>query len=420
VTNAVSENAPRSFDPLGQVEMSAQVATGYDFHALAGDKVQAFYASLPLPDLNEPLDGAAVGVIVVGMVYVALRGLVEALSGRRGGLTEAERMGRVAPYALLALWIFIPIAAWTAFRQTPYPHRYIMAYPSQAIALGVLVSDAWRWAESRWPSSRAVVAGLVVGAISILTIWHLVLYFGMLNFVSATPITGGHSAPVERLWAAASEARSMSGAGRLPVVIHTSGDDPEYQGGAAEFDAVLGDLPIYFIRVPGMEVFPPRDYIWVRDQGGGRYTVEPRKGVPTSVAAGLARQANGIDLLAVEPAALTADPAAGAAQSFGLTWRVWNLPPGRRDYGYTVQLYGADGPSLGQVDSPFLRSPYWRVGDTITTRVDIPIRSGVATAGPYRLVIAMYAYASETKIEPVNILDIAGNPAGQQIVVPLK
>jgi hypothetical protein len=103
-----------------------------------------------------------------------------------------------------------------------------------------------------------------------------------------------------------------------------------------------------------------------------------------------------------------------------LTWRVWSIPASGHDYGFTVQLISASGETMGQQDTAFLRTPFWRTGDTITTISHIQINGGTPPTKPYHLVVAMYAYISQTQVEPVNILDIAGNPAGQLITLPLQ
>jgi hypothetical protein len=394
--------------------MSAQVETGSDFHALAGDQATSFYEALPLPNGNFAVDGITAWIIAGAMLYVLARAIVEAVRARKGQIRG--RGVSSARYALLALWVIVPIGAWTAFGQMPYPHRYIMAYPAQALAFGVFLSDALGFSGRRRPAWRGALGAAIAVWLTVLTVWNLTVYFGMLRFVDTHSINGGHGQPVAQLWMAASRARQMSGDERRPIVIHTRGDDPEYQGGAAEFDAVLGDLPIYLVRSPGLEVEPPRDFVWVKDVGNGQFAVDARAGRPTSAEAGLARMVNGVDLLAVSNSDLDSGQPSENQVELNLTWRVWSQPPSQ-NYGISVQLLDGAGEKVGQADTPFLRSAYWRIGDTITTRFSIMPSAGSPRAA--EIIAAMYAYISEGQVAPVDILDIAGNPAGQYVSVPL-
>jgi hypothetical protein len=51
--------------------------------------------------------------------------------------------------------------------------------------------------------------------------------------------------------------------------------------------------------------------------------------------------------------------------------------------------------------------------------IRVPVSSDLPPDEPYQLVIAMYAFQGDGQQQNVDILDMAGNPAGQLIVLPL-
>jgi hypothetical protein len=73
-----------------------------------------------------------------------------------------------------------------------------------------------------------------------------------------------------------------------------------------------------------------------------------------------------------------------------------------------AHLYETTGQPLAQVDQPASPSDSWRAGDLVVSRFRLPAGGTVVRAG-------MYAYPSLT---PANVLDAAGNPAGQWVDFP--
>jgi hypothetical protein len=290
-----------------------------------------------------------------------------------------------------------------------------MLYPTQALVVAVLLVDAYDWLKARprrvWASLFRIVIGLWLAA---LMLWHIVVYFEMLDFVSHHRIVGGHGQPVRALWDAATEARRLAAPDSLPIVVHTDGADPEYQQGPAQFDAVLGDFHLYLLGAPLLEIAPARNYVWVDDHGDGSYAVELRTPPAPVETAGLAHLSNGVDLIA----ASAGEPRPGQPVPITLTWRIWNASPARPDYGFTVQLYDDEDRRWGQFDGQFVRSTYWSPGDTVTTSVMMPVEAHSPADAHYHLLVAMYAYLPEAQ-QGVDVLDIAGNPAGQSITIPL-
>jgi hypothetical protein len=419
VTSPGASDGPaveRSAAALTRIEYAAQVATGFDFHALAGDRWRDFYAGLPIPNLNGPLDGTLVALIVAGMLYVALKAVWLRVRGGR----EAD--ARSTACTLLALWLWVPVAVWTASGLAPFPHRYYSVLPAQVYAAAVLLTDAAGWLSERewgrYPPARVKRALAALGGfwLVVLTGWHVVLYGGMLRFVTREPVNGGHGPPAREVWSAARLARSLAAPDGLPLVVYTDGDDPEHEDGAAQFDALLGDLDPILVEADGVTVLPPGRYVEVRSEGGRVAYVEEKPAPPRRDEPGMARFANGVDLLDVD----TGGPVRpGEELPVTLTWRIWTWPPERVDYHVTVRLADGGGAQIAQVDAAFLRVDGWRIDEVITTDFRLAVPPETPSGGDLRLVVGLYVYAPGEEPRGVDYLDVAGNPAGQQVVIPL-
>jgi len=398
-------NGARQLTLFDQIDLAAAVGTGYYFQSLAGDRAAEFDRSLPVPDLSDFIDLPSHWLVAAGMLYVVARSVIAAARRKQSASLELPR------YGLLALWIAVPIGVWTLTGMPAYPHRYIMMYPAQLLAAALLIDNGANWAVSRWPSAKKPVMGLIAIGVGALTIWHSLLYASMLDFVSTHDIVGGHGRPVSELWSVAEEARGLAKPD-APIVVYSEGDDPEYDNAPAQFDALLGDQDIRFVANPAIQVLPTRASVAIVHASNQHYRVEQHPRTPESPEAGLARLDNGLDILRVE------QPDNDAAL-FVITFRVWASPPVGKNFGYSVQLLDASDQKIGGIDGAFLRSAYWRPGETIIVSTRI---AGTATglAVGDHLMISLYAYISETEIEGVNILDIAGNPAGQQVIIPLR
>jgi hypothetical protein len=406
----------RSAAVLTRIRYAAQVATGFQFHALAGDRWRDFYVSLPVPNLNGPLDGTLVALIVAGMLYVALRAVLFRVRG--GG----EAVARSTAYTLLALWLWVPVAVWTASGLEPFPHRYYSVLPAQVYAVALLLTEAAGWlSERKWwhhPPAHVKRALAALGGfwLVVLTGWHVVLYGGMLRFVASQPVNGGHGLPAREVWSAARLARSMAAPDGLPIVVYAGGDDPEREEGAAQFDALLGDQNLILVGDRGMTVLPPSCYVEIQAAGGRVEAITERPAPPLSGEAGIARFANGLDLLAVDVGG-PVEP--GGDVLITLTWRVWTWPPAPLDYHTTVRLVDGGGAELAQVDAAFLRVEYWRIDAIVTTDFRLAVPPEMPSDDDLQLVVGLYIYAPGEEPRGVDYLDIAGNPAGQQVVIPL-
>jgi 4-amino-4-deoxy-L-arabinose transferase-like glycosyltransferase len=415
--SAESSGGARSLSHL-PIFYTADIATGQHFEALTGGKFRNPLGRFPLPDLDGPLNWTEVWLIITAMAYLAIKTLV--LAFRRFKTPANQQTTAASRHALLALWLAMTIVMWTLSRGELLPHHFIQTYPAQLLALSIMLVDGIDALGRRWPPAKKIATTVVAIWLIVLTAWHTTTYLGMLHFVATTPNGEGHASPVRDMWAAARQARQLAAPQDLPVVVHTFGDDPDQEGGAAEFDALLGDLNLYLVDGTNVEVLPPGEYVWLKTGENGTYKVELRSGedVPGPAGGLAAHLVNGVNLQGIIPA--TQSPIKpGQPLELFLFWDVWGIPPVPDDYSFSVQLYTADGVRQGQVDDHFLRTTYWRPGDRIRTRVAIPVSPDAPPDGPYHIVVVMYVYLPGGETQNVDYLDAAGNPAGQIITIPL-
>jgi hypothetical protein len=99
----------------------------------------------------------------------------------------------------------------------------------------------------------------------------------------------------------------------------------------------------------------------------------------------------------------------GDASRWELWWRAAGPAEGE-NYQVFAHLLDASGAKVGQADEPTLSGRQWRAGDTVVNYFALGGAAGTEVRA------GMYAYPS---LAPVEVLDAAGNPAGQWVVFPL-
>jgi 4-amino-4-deoxy-L-arabinose transferase-like glycosyltransferase len=371
-----------------------QIATGYQFHALAGDRFLEYRSQLP------PLffiDAIEMALVSLGGLYVAVRAFT----------APTEQRPR---YTLLALWLWLPAIVWGLVGGGHiYPHHFILLYPAQHLAAAVMLVEGAERLDARFRrlAWRAMAAGIAA-----MMVWNATTYLVMLRFVDSHPIDGGHSEPVHYAWDAARCAREMAQADALPVVVLTDGFDPRHDSGAAAFDAMLGDLWLYLLPGDVADLTPAGGGVRLAREGFGVYRVE-RLAPPEESGAPLGHLANGADLLGVS---VENTPQPGEPLIVTTRWGIWGIPPSDEDYSFSVQLYGTEGERWGQADAHFMPTGCWYPGDRYAWRATLPVAAEAPSEAGYSLLVVMYAYPD---LRGVAVLDESGNPTGEHVVIPL-
>jgi hypothetical protein len=150
--------------------------------------------------------------------------------------------------------------------------------------------------------------------------------------------------------------------------------------------------------------------------GEGSYIIHPEDGPVKVVLPGqredaIARFSNGVGLISLG--------FVNARTYVGFS--VPNSPDrtfyGGLDYDYQVFFHALDasGNRIAQRDATFYPGRDWCAGDTISVDVDLDLTDAVTLrVGFYRILDA-----ETSAIEPVDVLDVAGNPAGNWVDIPL-
>jgi hypothetical protein len=400
----------RDFVPLEQVQLATTIATGYRFSALAGDQQALYQASLRLPGQLALLDQIEVWLPVAGAIYVFLRAVY-------GVLRYHAHPDRVIPYTVLALWLGVPVIVWTLLRLQPQPHRYIVLYPAVFLAFALMVNDGLEWlGAKRGSATMRAMSAVLAATLMSLMVWQMVQYFALLRVVETTTINFGHGPAANNLWDAAARARSLAEPGNLPIVINGTGDDPETEGEAAAFDALLGDLDLRLIEGETVTLIAQGSYVQVYADASAHYEIRVMEPAEPGGQA-VARLGNGVEFLRIE---MGRDIEPGKPVPFAVVWRIGQLPPTNDNYSYSVQLFDQDWLRYGSIDDHFLRTRNWQIGDLVLTSGILHVPDNAPADASYHLTLTLYIIDVAGSILPVSVIDVAGNPAGEFITVPLE
>ena len=392
--------------------LASQVATGHELRALAGDQVEAYSSRLSLGGVGSLVDQAMLWLHIVGMIYVVGCAIV----------ARVRQENDFAHWSLLALWIVMPLAVWTASGLTPQPHRYIGLYPAQNIAVALLMVSGLEWFQERGGSARRV--GVVFGGVSLVALvgilaWQINSYSVMMRLIVDTPINYGHGTPARVVWQAATDARELAASAETPIVVNGTGDDPAQDGEAAAFDALLNDTNLYLIEGEDVTVHPTQSYVHVLTRADATYGIEARTPENLSGWGDVTQLANGIEVIGVQPDGLDQMIRPGERVWVGMLWKVWGIPPDGADYFYTVQLFSEDGLQWANEGGPFLRTTYWQQGDVIRSAVVLPIPGDAPRGSNYHLVVAMNTFDASGQLQTVDVLDANSTPMGTYLTLPI-
>ena len=402
----------RSMQPIEEMRLAAMAGTGFNFHAMAGDKLGQYDASLLLNGTPGIIDAVLLWLVWIGAGYVVVRAILAAI--RKPYVVEDS--GR---YVLLALWLIVPVLVWTISRFEPQPHRYIAMYPAQHLAVAVLLTDIGAWITLRRPNLKMPLLAAGTALCLIVIAWEVTAYSAMMRLVATTVTANGHGPAAKFQWDAAREARRLAAPDHLPVGINGTGDTPDVDTEAAGFDALLGDLDLRLISGETVMINSPRGFVHLTTQADAHYAIEV---VPPADTSGesAAKLANGIEFMRIEPSGLDQQIKPGKRIGFTAVWRVWGLPPTADDYSYSVQLFDENWLRYGNINDHFLRTIYWRVGDEIATSGILTIPGDAPIGAGYHLVLTLYTLDEAGNITPVGVVNQSFNKIGEFVDVSLK
>jgi hypothetical protein len=383
--------------------LPAMLIQGAEVHSLAGPTAfRAFDATIPDFDW----------LLLLGLL-AALAGLCLALW--RGWARRSQpRAAGVEAGLVLGLWLILPILFFFRHSTPVFPHYFIILFPAPFLLAGLaaeVLLARWRWL---WLAPVALAASQV---------W---IVLALLRFVGTQATPGGFGTPLGLTLRTAEAARRL---GQPEVLVVADGAQLDIDVAPTVFEVLLRGQPHRFVDGKSAAVFPAGpaavilwptngDYGWpvaalYRAWGGGNWSsILPL------------RQGEGAALLAVSYGAQPVVPrprAASALLAHGAEllgsaraaggWQLWWRAPGPLPgdhYQVFAHLYDASGQRIAQEDGATYPPESWEPGDLVANRFTLPESGSLVRAG-------MYAYPS---LEPVAVLDVAGNPAGQWIDFP--
>ena len=415
---------------------SAFILTGsYGIHGMAGALYPDYLAGLP--DFWW-LNWLMMGLLAVALLY----GLVQVIRG-----PEERR----TPLLLMFVWFVVPIVLQSRPTAPVHPFYFNLLYPVQFLFIAILLADllsrfsapALRLLGRRMPVS-VLLLGLVLlfwGG------WQVAVMGRLFVFMDRHPTTGGYGVPLKYTRAAAQEARRLAGTGE--IIVLGAGTNPTMHENPSIFDALLYDHPhrfadgrwalpapdgsevVYLVgpvqegdscdlcpvlqRLEAMEYVRPGPVVSLPD--GWEYRIFHRSGPDRDDVLGrLARFpgdisfANGTVFMGY---GMPETAPVGDTLELWLAWWVRSAPPPGTSYHFFAHLVDEDGVLRSQYDGSGFPGASWRAGDLVLSRFPIPVPADLLP-GRYSVWAGLYSYP---QVVNVSFLDVAGNPAGERVML---
>ncbi len=398
--------------------------SGNEIHALAGaNAFQDYLNSVPDIVLAQTLFGWLVVVAALVMLVTAWR---------------SPGLGRRIRLALVA-WLVLPVAVFSVTWTPTFPHYLIPLMPAAFIIFGAGTAALWQMVRRRSPARARPAATLLAGLLLIFAAMQAWNVTALYAFLDANPTPGAFGTPLHYLL----EVREAVLAEQPDdVLIVGSGDDPRFDQEAAVWTFLLNDVPsvrpldagrmsivslehdLTAIITPSAPSDDCAGFSWLASNetegqlfdlrsGEGLYTlctVPPVDSMPSAGNA-YATFSNGARLYA--SVLDSGSPGESVPGGVVLFWFADGPLP--NDYNVFNHLLDAEGNRIGQRDGPLWPGRYWRANEFVAHYFflleDVDLDAVVT------LRVGLYEFIDG---QPVNldILDTAGNPAGQWVDIP--
>ncbi len=354
--------------------------------------------------------------------------------------TQAQRR----TFGLLLMWFFVPVALQLSAGATTQLHYFVILYPVQFLLVAKLLVEGLRRippARLKWGQAALVISLLVWST------WQMAITYQLHTYMAQHPSTGGYGIPLKFKREAAHLA--LNAAGEAEIIVVSDSNRPFVAETPTVFDSLLFGHPHRFtdgrtdLPVPSA----PRVVYLVgplRDAPDEPLTpmVQRLSSWPTVTAGPSVRLPDGVsyrifirqsqtqaDVTAkMQPLAAgvpfanhavfvsyqaPAESRPGESLTVWLAWWVQNPPPERQDYHFTVQLLDSEGQLRTQNDHAGFPSDYWRTGDVVLSRFEIPLPDDLPS-GLYNLRAGMYSYPD---IAAVPVIDPSGSPTDDGVTL---
>lgn len=373
------------------------VVSGRDIHALAGEDafqdyldtippVYSFFSILPLLTL--------LSLPVLG--YLAYR--------RRD----------LRLWLILALWLIVPILAFSYTWAEPQPHYMLPMLPVAFVLIGALLAQGWHW-----PMVRPVISiGLVV-----MVVLQAFVVLRLLDFLGKTDTPGAFGTPLA--YQLPIREALLDDAPQRVIVV-SNGNSPQFDQAPAVWDVLLDRLPnVDFLAANHWWIIPDRPTPMLIAPETSAAWREPLRGTSTSfpLRDGEGNYQLWRDFSVALPDNLTTIEGAFAngvilesvQREADVLWLVWRIPNPASQTLPIAFVHGLDvnDQRIQQVDQPFIAEAYWLAGDRLLWRVEMSL-SDVQT-----LRIGLYVLVGEAQFQNIEHLDTNGVYVDQWIVLPV-
>jgi hypothetical protein len=332
----------------------------------------------------------------------------------------------INPYTLVIFWAALPLIIFTPTWTDIYPHYFIGSIPALALLTGIGLA----WVLERLPRKSAGRT-ILLGGFAMIVLTQGLWWRGLLRYLDTTSTPFGFTTPLHYLLVVRGQLAKFD-----DVLIVSDGMDWRFDKEAARWPVLLRDTGrcVRTIKGDGYAVFPsgpfavaiapnappnPVNNLYLTDSpltypdrpGDGGYQIHSFEQAsnwtePPMQFIELTQFDMGIRLI-------------GYHVAQNRMYLEWQLPDANTelDYQYFGHFLDANGERLGQQDAVFWQGRHWCAGDRLITWTDISLPQDVVTlrVGLYRLGTGR----DEGQYFSANVLDSAGNPAGQWVDIPL-
>jgi len=365
-------------------------------------------------------------VVATGLPWVVCALGVSAAAYWLARVARRDVTWRAQAGLAVAAWYVLPLAFYTWHSTPVHQHYMTVVLPAGPLLIGSLYGELVRRGATLRMAALTGLAGVATlqGIISI----------GLLSELGARATPGGFGSPLGQQL----EAVAAAGNDR-EIIVLSPGDNAAHDGWAAVFGVHLWGRPhrlvdgrhaalfpteaasvIYTEGVePALEIYRLAGALGAVEEIPGRpgdsslYVTVVHPGVlPALQPAGEPRLlSNGVEIIGYR---VERPPAAGGSLTWRVAWRMahdwWD---DARSYHIFSHLVDAEGRRWAQADGSTLPTDGWRAGDTVVQAFTLALPPE-APAGPYWVRVGMYTYP---EMESQDVLDIAGNPCGQFVLL---
>ncbi len=385
------------------------------------------------------------------IVPISARGVSTELRPLGGGDSSARfRTGDLglgmtnASVIVLALWFLILVLLQLRPSQPLQLHYLLPLYPVQFVMMGWVLRRR-PTIDNRQPIANngrrlSVVSCLILIVVSLVLSWQLITTFRFTNFIAQhNTAQGGYGEPARTGLAAVQRAKDEIRIGNyFDVIVVTPGGDPQVNEAATIMDVFLADVPHRFVNAdaglilrgdatqyvfaPGSEgalnrllqFVPPGDVLtqsfkFRADDARAYVYVQV---MPVSlgighITMGMGQWSNGVQLVGYRA------KRDGDTLSVETFTSVTQLRQIETDVHWFNHVLDANAQKLAQLDGGGVPARSWRVGDVMWQWADNPLPAG---ALPTAVRIGSYRYPN---LEPIMLIDVAGNPAADSVELAL-